>query len=233
MDGQWSTWQKWQGCSATCGTGVQKRYRSCDDPPPNYGGNPCEGDSFEYRSCSSGSACPVQTPSLIYLSNILAFNHDHYTTLSNWWLTATGAHGARSAPAAPLVDRDPPFEPEPAQTQPPVTAAHCVPERRPLLRRASSRHACPAGFFTCYSGRITCIQDDFACDCDEDCYDGSDENMDWAGCSGMCPNSKASGCYHSWFYEKLATSYLHFFAMFIFTIIIYYSNFGKGSSGII
>ncbi|XP_053373915.1 fibropellin-1-like [Mercenaria mercenaria] len=58
MDGEWGQWEAWQGCSATCGTGRQRRYRACDDPPPDYGGQPCVGDGFDETSCSGGSACP-------------------------------------------------------------------------------------------------------------------------------------------------------------------------------
>ncbi|WAR12731.1 HMCN1-like protein [Mya arenaria] len=55
LDGNWGEWQAWQGCSATCGTGSMRRYRNCDDPAPDFGGSPCEGDSFEQQECSSGA----------------------------------------------------------------------------------------------------------------------------------------------------------------------------------
>lgn len=57
MDGNWGEWQAWQGCSVTCGTGVQKRYRACDDPPPDYGGAPCAGSSYESNACSGPGSC--------------------------------------------------------------------------------------------------------------------------------------------------------------------------------
>ncbi|XP_060583963.1 neurogenic locus notch homolog protein 2-like [Ruditapes philippinarum] len=59
MDGQWGQWEAWQGCSVTCGTGRQRRYRACDDPPPDYGGQPCVGDSFDENVCSGAGSCPV------------------------------------------------------------------------------------------------------------------------------------------------------------------------------
>ena len=58
MDGQWGQWEAWQGCSVTCGTGRQRRYRACDDPPPDYGGKPCAGDSFEENVCNGAGSCP-------------------------------------------------------------------------------------------------------------------------------------------------------------------------------
>ncbi|KAL4222352.1 Cell wall integrity and stress response component 2 [Mactra antiquata] len=41
---------------------------------------------------------------------------------------------------------------------------------------------CPNGFFTCKSGSITCILEEFRCDCMSDCDDDSDENNDWGQC---------------------------------------------------
>ncbi|WAR12532.1 hypothetical protein MAR_026712 [Mya arenaria] len=51
---------------------------------------------------------------------------------------------------------------------------------------------CPSGFFTCQSGRITCIVEGFVCDCTPDCDDGSDESSSWGQCSTICRND-ASG----------------------------------------
>jgi len=58
QDGNWGAWQAWQGCSVTCGTGVSRRYRNCDDPSPEYGGAPCSGMQFEENACTPGGACP-------------------------------------------------------------------------------------------------------------------------------------------------------------------------------
>ncbi|KAH3831439.1 hypothetical protein DPMN_104706 [Dreissena polymorpha] len=58
MDGKWSAWQAWQGCSVTCGKGVRRRYRACDDPTPDYGGKPCAGVAFEQAECTGSGSCP-------------------------------------------------------------------------------------------------------------------------------------------------------------------------------
>ena len=35
----------------TCGKGYQTRSRMCDDPPPQFGGNICEGMLVEVQNC--------------------------------------------------------------------------------------------------------------------------------------------------------------------------------------
>ncbi|XP_062070728.1 A disintegrin and metalloproteinase with thrombospondin motifs 14 isoform X3 [Lepus europaeus] len=57
QDGGWSSWTKFGSCSRSCGGGVRSRSRSCDNPPPAYGGRPCSGPMFEYQVCNS-QECP-------------------------------------------------------------------------------------------------------------------------------------------------------------------------------
>ena len=57
IDGQWSDWDPWTSCSATCDGGTQRRVRQCDDPSPQNGGSDCVGVSTESRPCSEW-ACP-------------------------------------------------------------------------------------------------------------------------------------------------------------------------------
>ncbi|KAL4230559.1 Thrombospondin type 1 repeat-containing protein [Mactra antiquata] len=59
IDGEWSTWNKWTPCGATCGTSMQQRSRTCDNPAPIYGGLPCAGFPIEERACDTGIYCPV------------------------------------------------------------------------------------------------------------------------------------------------------------------------------
>ena len=54
--GAWAEWAQWGECSRTCGAGVAFRARSCDNPRPAYGGEPCYGDREQYRTCHI-SAC--------------------------------------------------------------------------------------------------------------------------------------------------------------------------------
>ena len=53
VNGQWSefsSWTVWSKCSvATCGRGemTRTRTRTCDDPAPAQGGDPCPGEATE------------------------------------------------------------------------------------------------------------------------------------------------------------------------------------------
>ncbi|XP_068104784.1 properdin-like isoform X1 [Hyperolius riggenbachi] len=65
--GQWGAWGGWEQCSATCvaeGSVIfptQSRFRVCNNPPPSTSppGNPCPGNRFETRDCTSLPLCPV------------------------------------------------------------------------------------------------------------------------------------------------------------------------------
>ncbi|XP_053398910.1 SCO-spondin-like isoform X2 [Mercenaria mercenaria] len=59
INGEWGQWTKFTECSAKCGTGVRKRKRFCDSPPPKYGGAMCEGPKAEKQNCDTGIACPI------------------------------------------------------------------------------------------------------------------------------------------------------------------------------
>ncbi|CAC5378585.1 HMCN [Mytilus coruscus] len=58
VDGGWSTWNTWEACTTTCGTGQHRRRRHCNNPTPANGGASCQGGDYEYISCKP-SLCPV------------------------------------------------------------------------------------------------------------------------------------------------------------------------------
>ncbi|XP_050396161.1 fibropellin-1 isoform X2 [Patella vulgata] len=59
VDGNWGTWSNYNECSLTCGFGIQKRYRVCNNPAPEYHGRRCIGRNQEERYCNQ---CPCPDP---------------------------------------------------------------------------------------------------------------------------------------------------------------------------
>ncbi|XP_063436524.1 coadhesin-like [Mytilus trossulus] len=58
VDGKWGSWNIWSVCDATCGGGVKKRTRNCNNPCPSAGGSSCSGMAEETLFCAK-SKCPV------------------------------------------------------------------------------------------------------------------------------------------------------------------------------
>nr|1LSL_A Chain A, Thrombospondin 1 [Homo sapiens] len=52
INGGWGPWSPWDICSVTCGGGVQKRSRLCNNPTPQFGGKDCVGDVTENQICN-------------------------------------------------------------------------------------------------------------------------------------------------------------------------------------
>ena len=52
VDGGWTNWLQWSGCSVKCsGTGTRRRQRQCLDPRPSNGGSDCPGSASETEEC--------------------------------------------------------------------------------------------------------------------------------------------------------------------------------------
>ncbi|CAC5365513.1 Coadhesin,Thrombospondin-1,Adhesion G protein-coupled receptor B1,Mucin-like protein,Receptor-type tyrosine-protein phosphatase gamma,Hemicentin-1,Thrombospondin-2,A disintegrin and metalloproteinase with thrombospondin motifs adt-1,Properdin [Mytilus coruscus] len=58
VDGGWSSWNTWEACTATCGTGEKRMIRNCNNPAPSNGGASCPGDQIESQPCTLPD-CPV------------------------------------------------------------------------------------------------------------------------------------------------------------------------------
>ncbi|XP_050723288.1 hemicentin-1-like isoform X2 [Eriocheir sinensis] len=58
VNGGWSSWSPWGPCTATCGGGRQRRFRTCDSPSPSQGGRACTGSDTDSEACNSHQ-CPV------------------------------------------------------------------------------------------------------------------------------------------------------------------------------
>ena len=52
-DGGWSTWGSWGNCSVSCGGGISRRYRHCDNPLPSDMGRPCTGTDEQADVCNT------------------------------------------------------------------------------------------------------------------------------------------------------------------------------------
>ena len=70
INGDWDTWSSWGPCSVTCGLGTQSQTRSCCNPPPQFDGAQCVGESENSQSCDSGVTC---RKSVFFVSRIFYF----------------------------------------------------------------------------------------------------------------------------------------------------------------
>ena len=57
VDGGWSRFDEWSECTAICGEGTQTRTRTCNNPSPDHGGAPCQGQSTDTQYCNTFE-CP-------------------------------------------------------------------------------------------------------------------------------------------------------------------------------
>ncbi|KFD64519.1 hypothetical protein M514_11802 [Trichuris suis] len=60
VDGAWGEWKSWSECSRTCGGGVKRAARECDNPRPSNGGKYCVGERVRHRSCNIKD-CPIDS----------------------------------------------------------------------------------------------------------------------------------------------------------------------------
>uniref|UniRef100_A0A8C6XN63 EGF-like domain-containing protein n=1 Tax=Naja naja TaxID=35670 RepID=A0A8C6XN63_NAJNA len=58
VDGAWSPWASWTPCPVSCGLGVVRRSRRCNNPSPKHGGENCSGHGYEEGTCGF----PVRGP---------------------------------------------------------------------------------------------------------------------------------------------------------------------------
>lgn len=75
IDGQWGNWGDYGDCSRTCGGGIKKKFRECNNPSPQNGGNYCIGERVKYKNCGT-KECPTETPDFRE-DQCAAFNNDN------------------------------------------------------------------------------------------------------------------------------------------------------------
>ncbi|KAJ8302105.1 hypothetical protein KUTeg_021092 [Tegillarca granosa] len=61
IEGGWGKWEDYGDCTRSCGGGIRKRIRKCNNPVPQNGGRYCIGRRIRYRSCNT-KQCPPGTP---------------------------------------------------------------------------------------------------------------------------------------------------------------------------
>ncbi|XP_074753624.1 SCO-spondin-like [Athene noctua] len=69
VPGRWAAWGLWSPCDAECGGGVRSRVRSCSDPPPKNGGQPCPGRALQSQPCNL-QPCgdpPACSPQMVFV----------------------------------------------------------------------------------------------------------------------------------------------------------------------
>ncbi len=52
-DGNWGAWSAREGCTVSCGGGVQFHTRLCNNPTPSNGGDTCSGPASAYIPCNT------------------------------------------------------------------------------------------------------------------------------------------------------------------------------------
>lgn len=53
IDGDFGLWSEWSTCTKSCDSGTRKRNRICNNPTPDCGGLPCDGNSEIVESCNA------------------------------------------------------------------------------------------------------------------------------------------------------------------------------------
>ena len=71
VNGGFGEWSNYSTCSVSCGGGVQFRERSCDSPPPKYGGKDCDGPRRENRSCAENE-CPGSSTVFVFVRTYMS-----------------------------------------------------------------------------------------------------------------------------------------------------------------
>lgn len=62
VDGGWTAWAAWSGCSSSCGGGIRTRTRACESPRPSNGGAPCSGLATETQECNAEACAELFYP---------------------------------------------------------------------------------------------------------------------------------------------------------------------------
>ncbi|XP_057305398.1 coadhesin-like [Hydractinia symbiolongicarpus] len=64
VHGNWGGWSSYSACPVTCGGGIRRRTRLCNNPAPANGGNHCLGNNTEHLDCTT-SPCKEKNSLLL------------------------------------------------------------------------------------------------------------------------------------------------------------------------
>ncbi|KAI8491016.1 hypothetical protein Bbelb_314350 [Branchiostoma belcheri] len=100
VDGGWSNWGSWSGCSVTCGVGKETRDRTCTNPAPENNGADCDGPAQETQACDTGVSCPALSGLTLYDAGIghlaVSWTVVGYLLISRYTLRYQPADGSGS-----------------------------------------------------------------------------------------------------------------------------------------
>merc|ERR1719230_11678 len=81
IDGNWAGWSSWSACSKMCNNGKRTRTRTCTDPAPLHGGQPCQGKATDEEGCNQ-EPCEPKCESQMDIGIILDASTS--VTRKNW-----------------------------------------------------------------------------------------------------------------------------------------------------
>ncbi|XP_057292430.1 A disintegrin and metalloproteinase with thrombospondin motifs adt-1-like isoform X2 [Hydractinia symbiolongicarpus] len=79
INGNWTEWSAFTFCNKPCGNGTRTRYRTCNNPAPQFGGELCQGDATESLTCVTHPCTPVKV--IIGVEFVDEKYHDFYDNL--------------------------------------------------------------------------------------------------------------------------------------------------------
>ena len=97
IDGHWGKWSAWSTCTKTCGDGMSTRSRTCNNPLPQNGGNPCVGAATDTSSCKAKS-CFLGPSDCEFETGFCAWTNETSADQLNWILRSGSTPSVGTGP---------------------------------------------------------------------------------------------------------------------------------------